>query len=91
MVIKKNVTWTPGVDSNCENVCLIAAGMEAAVCWIYCANGGRNKFITTIFLHPFFLQIVLGATYENDYCLPVLMARENRRVNVIITPRMDKR
>ena len=90
MVIKKNVTLTPGVNSNCKNVCLITAGMETAVCRAHCENGGRSKFITTIFLHLSFLQIVLSTSYENGYCLPMLMAWENRKVNGVIACRMGK-
>lgn len=54
------------------------------------ANCGWSKFITTIFLHPSFLQIVLSTACENDYSLPVLMAWENRKVNGAIARRMDK-
>ena len=90
MVIKKNVTQTEGVDNNCKNVCLITAGMETAVCGTHCANGGWSKFITTIFLHLFFLQIVHRTTYKNDYCLPVWMAWENRKFKDVIAWRTDK-
>lgn len=90
MVIKKNVTQTLGVDSNCKNVCLITSGRGTAVCRAHGAKGGWSKFITTIFLHPSCLQIVLTPSYENGYCLLVLMAWENSEVNGVIALRMDK-
>lgn len=90
MVIKKNVTQTLGVDSNCKNVCLITSGRGTAVCRAHGAKGGWSKFITTIFLHPSCPQIVLTPSYENGYCLLVLMAWENSEVNGVIAQRMDK-
>lgn len=89
MVIKKTVTQTLGVDSNCKNVWLLQGG-GTAVCRAHDANGGWSKFITTIFLHPSNLQIVLSPSSEDGYCLLVLMAWQNRKVDGVIAQRMEK-
>lgn len=86
MVIKKNVTQTPGVDSNCKNVCLIMAGMKTAVCMAHCA-----MVVEASSSHPSFCTRPFSRfTYENGYCLSVLMAQENRKVNGVSAQRMDK-
>lgn len=89
MVINKNVTQTPGVDSNCKNVCLIAAGRDCCVhgsqckCWL-------KKVHQNHLPAPFCLQIVLTPSCADGYCLLVLVAWENRKVNGVIAQRMDK-
>lgn len=65
-------------------------GGGTAVCRAHGADGCWSKFFTTILLHPSSLQIVLSPSSEDGYCLLVLMAWQNRKVDGAIAQRMEK-